>query len=113
MIPYFAHERSTGAEQSAKPRSITGAWLYGCGAIYGTRFSHPPPTVAAAGTMIWPTLFLVPASLARDAPRTLRPSAGAIAAGGAQAVFGTGVALLIYFRLVKTLGSMGWRVRII
>jgi drug/metabolite transporter (DMT)-like permease len=37
----------------------------------------------------------------------LRPTAGAIAAVGALAVFCTGVALLIYFRLVGTLGSMG------
>jgi drug/metabolite transporter (DMT)-like permease len=87
--------------------ALVGAWLYACGAIYGRNFAHLPPTVTAAGTMLWATIALVPASLIVDAPWTLTPSAGAIAATGALAVLGTGVALLIYFRLVKTLGSMG------
>jgi drug/metabolite transporter (DMT)-like permease len=87
--------------------ALLGALLYACGALYGKRFAHLDPTVTEAGTMIWATACLIPASLMLDAPWTLRPSAGAIAAVGALAVLGTGVALLIYFRLVRTLGSMG------
>jgi drug/metabolite transporter (DMT)-like permease len=87
--------------------ALLGAALYACGAIYGKRFARLDPMVTATGTMIWATVVLVPASLALESPLTLRPSAGAIAAVAVLAVLGTGVALLIYFRLVKTLGAMG------
>ena len=87
--------------------AITGAILYAMAAIYGKRFSGLAATATAAGTMMWASLFLVPASLLVDQPWTLSPSLEAIAAALMLAVFCTGIALLIYFRLVKTLGSLG------
>jgi len=86
---------------------LLGALLYAGAAIHGRRFSAIPPTVTAAGTMIWATVCLVPLSLAVDRPWTLTPSAGSIAAAAVLGLFCTGVALLLYFRLVRTIGSMG------
>ena len=86
---------------------ITGAILYAGAAIYGKRFNTLPATVTAAATMIWASIFLIPASLVLDQPWTMTPSTPAILATLALSVFCTAIALLIYFRLLRTLGSMG------
>lgn len=86
---------------------LTGALLYAGAAIHGRRLSHLPATTAATGTMLWATACLVPASLATERPWTLAPALPSLLAAAALAVFCTGLALLIYFRLVTTLGSMG------
>lgn len=87
--------------------ALFGAFLYACGAIYGKRFKHLTNLATAAGTMLWATIFLVPLSLAVDQPWTLSPSLNAIFAAIILSTFCTAGALIIYFRLVKTLGSMG------
>lgn len=99
--------RGLGQQVAAQLAVVLGALLYAGAAIYGKRFSHLTPTVAAAGTMIWATACLVPLSLAIDQPWTLQPSALSLLAAIVLGVLCTGAALLIYFRLVKTLGSMG------
>ncbi|WP_412777747.1 DMT family transporter [Thalassospira lucentensis] len=86
---------------------LTGAILYAGAAIYGRRFNALPATVTAAATMIWASIFLIPASLILDRPWTLTPSTHAILATLALSVFCTALALLIYFRLLRTLGSIG------
>lgn len=87
--------------------ALAGAALYAGAAIYGKNFAHLPATTAAAGTMIWASICLVPLALAIDRPWTLTPSTSAIGAALILSVLCTGVALLIYFRLIKTLGSLG------
>ncbi len=88
--------------------AITAASISYAGAvIYGHRLSHIAPAATAAGTLICGTLVLVPASLVLDAPWTLTPGLHALLAVAALAVFSTGIALMIYFRLLRTLGSMG------
>jgi len=57
--------------------------------------------------MIWATVCLGPLSLAVDRPWTLKPSATSVIAAIVLGLFCTGVALLLYFRLVRTIGSMG------
>ena len=63
--------------------------------------------VTAAGTMLWASAVLVPLSLLIDRPWELRPSTQAMAAAGMLGLFCTGIALLLYFRLLRTLGSLG------
>jgi drug/metabolite transporter (DMT)-like permease len=96
-----------GRESAAQAALLAGAFLYGCAAIYGKRFAHLSPTVAAAGTMIWATLWLVPLSLAVDQPWNLRPTTQSLLAALVLAILCTGCALILYFRLARTLGSMG------
>lgn len=86
---------------------LSGAVLYACAAIYGKRFAHLPAEVTAAGTMICASAILIPVSLAVDQPWLLRPSPLALGAALALSVLCTALALIIYFRLVRTLGSMG------
>ena len=87
--------------------TAAGAILYAGAAIYGKRFNALPATVTAAATMIWASTFLIPASLVLDRPWTLTPSTSAILATLALSVFCTAIALLTYFRLLRTLSSMG------
>jgi drug/metabolite transporter (DMT)-like permease len=96
-----------GANVLAQTAVLLGAALYAGAAIYGRRFSHLPTSVTAAGTMLWATLTLAPLSLIVDAPWRLSPSMPALLAAGALGVFCTAFALLLYFRLVRTIGSMG------
>lgn len=96
-----------GQQVAGQLAAIAGAILYACAAIYGKNFSHLPATVTAAGTMMWATVCLVPLSLWLDQPWRLTPSSGAILAALALSILCTAVALLIYFRLIKTLGSLG------
>ena len=94
--------------QTAGQLAVLGsAALYAGAAIHGQRFSPLTPTVTAAGTMLWATVCLVPLSFVLEKPWSLQPSAGSIAAAVALGFLCTGIALLIYFRLVRTIGSMG------
>lgn len=96
-----------GQDVVAQLAVLLGAFMYAGAAIHGKRFAHLSPTVTSAGTMIWATAWLVPLSLIVDRPWSLSPSPLSLIAVMALAVFCTGGALLIYFRLVETLGPMG------
>lgn len=99
--------RGVGRETLGQFAVLASAALYACAAIHGQRFSSLTPTVTAAGTMLWATGCLVPLSLIVERPWSLQPSVGSIAAACALGFFCTGIALLIYFRLARTIGSMG------
>lgn len=99
--------RGLGDQVAGQLAALTGALMYAAAAIYGKRFSSLPVSVTSAATMIWSVVVLVPASLLVDRPWTLVPSAGAIVAALSLGLFCTALALLIYFRLLKTLGSVG------
>ncbi|MDJ0894271.1 MAG: EamA family transporter [Alphaproteobacteria bacterium] len=96
-----------GAQVLGQLACLAGAALYAGAAIYGKRFSHISAVAAATGTMIWATIVLVPAALVLEQPWSLAPSGQSVAATAILSILCTGVALLIYFRLVRTLGSMG------
>jgi drug/metabolite transporter (DMT)-like permease len=96
-----------GQQVAGQLAAISGAIMYACGAIYGKRLAHLSAPVVATGTMIWAVIVLVPASFIYEQPWTLDPSPSALAAAFVLAIFCTGCALMIYFRLLKTLGSLG------
>ena len=99
--------RGLGDQVAGQVACLVGAVLYAGSAIYGKRFGHISAVTTAAGTMIWASVVLVPLALILDQPWTLAPSIAAISATAVLSIICTGVALLIYFRLVRTLGSMG------
>lgn len=99
--------KGLGAQVAAQIAVLVSAGLYAGAALHGRRFSHLPPVVTAAGTMLCATAVLVPASLLLDRPWGLAPSVEAMVAAGVLGVACTGFALLLYFRLVRTLGSLG------
>lgn len=87
--------------------AIAGAVLYACAAIYGKRFSHLSATATATGAMLCASGVLVPVSLIVEQPWTLAPSTNAILATTLLGLACTGIALLIYFRLIQSIGSLG------
>jgi drug/metabolite transporter (DMT)-like permease len=96
-----------GREVTAQVAVLLGAFCYGCAAVNGKRFVTLPPTVTAASIMLCASMVLLPAALVIDRPWILRPEPAALLAAATLAVICTAFALLLYFRLVRTLGSLG------
>ena len=97
-----------GTHVAGQLAALLGAVLYACAAIYGKRLSHVSATATATGAMLWAVVFLVPASLLLEKPWTLpMPSGKTLAAAAILSIFCTAGALLIYFRLIQSLGSLG------
>ncbi|TAG48554.1 MAG: EamA family transporter [Betaproteobacteria bacterium] len=99
--------RGFGQQALAQAAVLFGAFLYACAALNGKRLAHLSPLVTATGTMLWAALTLVPLSIVIDQPWTIRPSLNAMLAATTLSLLCTGVALIVYFRLIKTLGPMG------
>jgi len=90
------------------PIAIVAATIcYAGAAIFGTTFKELDPILPAAGSLICGAAILCPASLVIDQPWTLSPSRESMLALIGLSVFSTALALVIYFRLVRTLGSVG------
>ena len=79
-----------GQQVAAQLAVLLGAVLYAGAAIHGKRFSHLKSSVAAAGTMIWATVCLVPLSMVMEQPwprSRSRPRASRGATGTATATW--------------------------
>jgi drug/metabolite transporter (DMT)-like permease len=95
-------------EQLLAPLAIVAATIcYAGAAIFGKTFKDLDPILPAAGSLICGAAILLPASLLIDQPWTLAPSRDSVLALIGLSVFSTALALVIYFRLVHTLGSVG------
>jgi drug/metabolite transporter (DMT)-like permease len=98
---------SLGREAVAQLAIIAATVCYAGAAVFGRTFAGLNPMVPATGSMLCGAAVLVPASLAIDHPWNLSPSAESLLALAGLAVISSALAFVIYFRLVKTLGSMG------
>lgn len=75
--------------------------------VHGRRFSTIAPEVAAAGTLTAAAAVLVPLCFAVEAPLSCRPSAVSIVAMLVNAIIATALGFVVYFRLIRTIGSLG------
>ena len=98
---------SLGRDVLPQAATLFSAFLYAVAALHGRRLAHLPPLVTAAATTLLAAACLVPASLLLEQPWTLAPSLRSLGAACALAFFCTAIALLLYFRLLRTLGPMG------
>ena len=96
-----------GQELTAQLAIVTATICYGGAAILGKGFGDLDPMMPAAGSLICGAVVLVPVSVAIDRPWTLAPSTSSLLALLGLSVFSTALAFVIYFRLVRTLGSVG------
>ncbi len=80
---------------------------YAGASIYGKSFTEISPLATAFGTLLIATVVMLPITLVVEQPWTLQPEFSSILAAITLGLFSTGVALVIYFRLLKTLGSAG------
>jgi drug/metabolite transporter (DMT)-like permease len=76
-------------------------------AIHGRRFAAVAPEIAAAGTLTSAAVVLVPLSFFMETPLNFAPSAASLAALLANAVVATALGFVVYFHLIRTIGSMG------
>ncbi|HVT51726.1 MAG TPA: EamA family transporter [Dongiaceae bacterium] len=86
---------------------VVATICYAGAAIFGKSFKGLDPMLPAAGSLISGAALLIPVSLIFERPWALAPSFASLAALLALAVFSTALALVIYFRLIDTLGSVG------
>jgi drug/metabolite transporter (DMT)-like permease len=75
--------------------------------IHGRRFADVAPEVTAAGTLTSAALVLVPLCFIFERPLQSVPSAASIAALFVNAIVATAFGFVVYFRLIRTIGSMG------
>jgi drug/metabolite transporter (DMT)-like permease len=74
--------------------------------IYGRQFTDTPPEITAAGTLTSAALVLVPMCFILEAPLRSVPSAASAFALLANGVVVTAFGFVVYFRLIRTIGSM-------
>ena len=96
-----------GAEFWGEVAIVAATICYAFAAICGKGFKGLDPIMPAAGSLLCGAAILIPASLVLEHPWTIEPSARSLLALGCLAIFSTALALLIYFRLLQTLGSVG------
>ena len=91
----------------AQAAVLGASFCYALAPIWGQRFSGLPALVTAAGAMSCAAVLMLPAAVVIERPRTLAPTSEAIAAVVVLAVVCTAIAMVIYFRLIRTLGALG------
>ena len=94
-----------GSHLAAELACVAGSLCYGIAAVIGRRYDKMPALVPAAGSALTGAAILVPLALAIDGWPT-GASARSLAAVVALAVFSTGAAFVVYFRLLSTIGSI-------
>lgn len=73
--------------------------------IHGRRFADVSPEITAAGTLTSAALVLVPLSFLFEQPLQAVPSADSMGALLINAVIATALGFVVYFRLIRTIGS--------
>ena len=86
---------------------ILATICYAGASIYGKNFKGLDPMQPAAGSLICGAAIMIPLSLFVDHPWTITPSIASVFALLGLSIFSTALAFVIYFRLMRTLGSVG------
>ncbi len=97
-----------GTALAAELACLAAALSYAFGGVYGRRFRGLglDPLVVATGQVTTSAVMLLPIALLVDQPWTLPvPSLAAMAAVAALAVVSTGIAYVLYFRLLAAVGA--------
>ena len=95
-----------GSKILAELACVAGAFSYAVAGVLGVRFAKVTPLVPAAGTTLVAAVVLLPIAIAVEQPWTAQPSTRSVAALLAAAAFSTGLAMVIYYRLLGTVGSI-------
>ena len=94
-----------GGHLAAELACIAGSLSYGLAAVVGRRYDKLPSLVPAAGSVLTGAAILVPVAFLVE-PWPAEASARSLAAVAALAIFSTGLAFVVYFRLLSTIGSI-------
>lgn len=80
---------------------------YASATIFGRRFMQMSPVVAAAATTTCSAVLMTVFAFAVEEPLAIAPSWRSLLAAAAGGALCTGLGVIIYFRLIGTLGSLG------
>ena len=94
-----------GRNTLAELACVGGSLAYAIAGILGTRYHKVSPLVPAAGSVIIATFVLVPLAIVVEG-FDARPTTRSLLAVLGLCVFSTGIALVVYFRLLATIGSI-------
>ncbi|KUM25915.1 hypothetical protein AU467_24015 [Mesorhizobium loti] len=100
---------SHGAWLTGMPQqlAIVGAAIcFACSATLGRQFRHLDPTAPAAGSLLCGAVVLIPLSFILDNGWQVAPSARSVLGLISLAIFPTTIGFVLYFRLLKSLGSL-------
>jgi drug/metabolite transporter (DMT)-like permease len=95
-----------GQQTWAEIACVAGALSYAIAGVIGVRFSKVSPLVPAAGSTLLAACVVLPLALAVERPWQASPSLASMLAILAGAVLSTGLAQVVYFRLLSTVGSI-------
>jgi drug/metabolite transporter (DMT)-like permease len=107
LIVGFEALNDIGTELVADLSLIAAALCFSGAAIFGRSFGALDPMAPAAGSMLCGSIVLIPISFAAEQPWTIAPSMTSVMALIGLSVFSTACAFAVYFRLLRTLGSVG------
>ena len=96
-----------GKHTMAEIACVLGSVAYAIAAIIGRRFASFSPLVPAAGSTLIAAAIMIPLALVVEHPWNLQPSMRSLLAVAGLTVFSTVAALIVYFRLLATVGSIG------
>lgn len=94
-----------GTHLLAEAACVAGSLSYGIAAVVGRRYDRLPALVPAAGSVLTGAAILVPLALFFE-PWPAQASGRSMLAVLALGVLSTGVAFVVYFRLLATIGSI-------
>lgn len=86
---------------------ILSALGYGGAAVFGRRFGSISPVTAAAGATSCSAVLLTAIAFSAEQPLAIAPSGRSLLALISSAVLCGGIAVILYYRLISTLGSIG------
>lgn len=96
-----------GRETIGQAAIIVATFSSAVSVIYGRRFADVAPEVVAAGMLTWASVVLIPLALVVEAPWHAAPSVPSLVALLINAVVATALGFALYFRLIRTIGSVG------
>lgn len=99
--------KGVGEHTVAELACVLGSISYAWAGVIGRRFDKVSPIVTAAGATLCATLVLMPLAFLFASPWTVAPSMRSALALLALGLLSTGAAFVIYFGLLRRLGSIG------
>jgi drug/metabolite transporter (DMT)-like permease len=102
--------RDIGIDVLAQLAVVLAAFLYASAGVYGRRFKALPSSVVAASVLTIGTVLLIPVAGFAERPWQLPiPSTVAIASMLSLSLLSTGLAFLIYFRVLGRAGAVNFQ----
>jgi len=106
LIVGFQALNGIGKELVAQLAVVLAALCFAGAVLWGRNFAGENPMAPATGSLLTGAVMTFPFALIVDRPWTLSPSLSSSLAVVYLAIFSTAIAFTLYFRLIRTMGSV-------